>query len=63
MKTCKACSFCGSEPDEPFLICGHPDAGTFGSYLRKEPLDHCPDFSKFEQHPLRNEDGSLKLGK
>ena len=49
------------EPDSG-LICGHPDAGVFGLTIYSEPLAHCPDFSKFEQHPRRNADGTLKAG-
>ena len=62
MKTCYACSFSYMEPSDAILICGHIDSGTFGKYLRKEPLDHCK-WEKFKQHPLRNENGSLKKGK
>jgi hypothetical protein len=47
------------EPDTD-LTCGHKDAGELGTTIRKEPLNHCPDYSKFEQHPLRNPDGTLK---
>lgn len=57
-KTCFACTHSYMEPDSP-LICGHPDAGTFGLAIRKHPLDHC-GWKKFQQHPLRNADGSLK---
>lgn len=64
-KTCLACAHCGTEPDDPRFICGHKDAGEFGLYLRGltvvQPAKHCgEERSKFEQHPLRNEDGSLK---
>ena len=63
MKTCKACSYCYL--DDWDFICGHPDAkaGVFGDYTYKAIMDngHCgPDRPKFEQHPLRNEDGTLK---
>lgn len=52
------------EPDDSRLICGHKDSGTFGLYLSSmngetKPADHCRG-NKFEQHPLRNRDGSLK---
>lgn len=57
--TCYACTHSYMEPDSG-LICGHKDAGWFGLTIYKEPLDHCPNFCKFEQHPLRNSDGSLK---
>ncbi len=58
-KTCSACSNSYMEPDANYLICGHPDAGVVGKYIKSEPLDHC-GFDKFQQHPLRNADGSLK---
>ena len=60
--SCHACAFSAMGPDDEYLVCGHPDAGSGGSYIRKEPLAHCPGYSKFEQHPLRNPDGSLKQG-
>lgn len=50
------------EPDDD-LTCGHPDAGVVGKYTRVAAGDggHCgPARPKFEQHPLRNSDGSLK---
>jgi hypothetical protein len=50
------------EPDDD-LTCGHPDAGTIGKYVRVAvmPDGHCgPKRPKFEQHPLRNPDGTLK---
>lgn len=64
-KTCLACAHCGTEPDDPRFICGHKDAGEFGVYLRllsnPLPAKHCgDDRAKFEQHPMRNENGSLK---
>lgn len=59
MSKCQACRYSYMEPDSD-LICGHPDAGLFGKTLLREPAEHCTDFSKFEQHPLRNEDGTLK---
>ena len=58
--TCKACTYSGIEPNDMDLACGHPDAGTFGVSLRREPAAHCPDGIKFQQHPLRNPDGTLK---
>lgn len=57
-KNCHACGFAYMEPDSD-LICGHPDAGTFGLSIRQEPLPHC-GWTKFTQHPLRNPDGTLK---
>jgi hypothetical protein len=59
-KCCKACRYSGIEPSDMNLTCGHPDAGVFGLHIWKEPLEHCPDFIKFEQHPGRNPDGTLK---
>lgn len=59
-KNCHACTHSYMEPDAPTLICGHKDAGVFGLFIRSEPLGHCPDYSKFEQHPGRNPDGTLK---
>jgi len=55
------------EPDGP-LTCGHSDAGPFGKSIAwRSPVSprlegkFCgPDATQFEQHPLRNEDGSLK---
>lgn len=55
---CHACTHSYMEPDSG-LICGHRDAGTFGKNIRKEPLEHC-EWNKFQQHPLRNENGTLK---
>lgn len=60
---CQACSHCFMEPDDMNFVCGHPDAGSAGIYLRHAvaPDGHCgPDRTKFEQHPLRNPDGTLK---
>lgn len=61
---CHACAYSGMEPDgPPELICGHDDAGGFGIFTRLAagPGGHCgPDRPKFEQHPLRNSDGSLR---
>lgn len=56
---CFACSHSYMEPDSD-LICGHKDAGGFGKVIRKDNITHCKDADKFEQHPLRNKDGSLK---
>lgn len=61
---CFACKYSGMEPDDPRLICGHPDSGDFGKYLKgplanPTPMEHCKG-EKFEQHPLRNRDGSFK---
>ncbi len=62
---CYACKFSGMEPDDVRLICGHPDSGSFGKYVteglrgKATPLDHCKG-EKFEQHPSRNRDGTLR---
>lgn len=48
------------EPDDD-LTCGHTGAGSFGLYVKnREKFTHCKNFDKFEQHPLRNADGTLK---
>jgi hypothetical protein len=71
MKTnCYACTHSGMEPDgDPRLICYHKDAGTFGKWAEtigtstgaSDVGGHCgPERPKFEQHPHRNADGSLK---
>lgn len=60
-KNCHACAFSYMEPDSD-LVCGHADAGLMGIYTRHASAKggHCgPDRPKFEQHPLRNPDGSL----
>lgn len=65
-KNCKACAHCGSEPDEPYPICKHPDSGTMGLYVGNgrgpdSAGGHCgPGRTKFEQHPLRTPNGELK---
>lgn len=61
-KNCKACTHSFMEPDDD-LTCGHPDAGVMGIYVQHARAEkgHCgPALPKFEQHPLRNSDGSLK---
>lgn len=63
-KNCRACAYSGLDgPDGPF-VCGHPDSGTYGTVIggyQLTPVEHCgPDHSKFEQHPKRHPDGSLK---
>lgn len=63
MKNCKACKYCGMEPDDMNFICFHSDAGGWGQYTKHtiKETGHCgPELKKFEQHPLRNTDGSLK---
>lgn len=64
-KNCHACRYSYMEPDDD-LTCGHADAGTFGLYTRRAAAQggHCgPSRPKFEQHPLRNVDGTLKGGR
>jgi hypothetical protein len=61
--TCHACAYSFMEPSDMTLTCGHKDSGPFGVYTYKatEKDGHCgPNRSKFEQHPKRNSDGSLK---
>lgn len=60
--TCLACRHCFMEPDDDFC-CGHPDAGPAGTYIRRAAAEggHCgAGLSKFEQHPNRDPDGSLR---
>lgn len=63
-KNCQACRYSGMEPADMNLTCSHPDLTNgkhpFGLHIYREPLDHCPNYSKFEQHPGRNPDGTLK---
>lgn len=59
-KSCRACSHSGMGPDDDYPYCGHPDTGFWGVSLRTEPAAHCPNHSKFEQHPLRLPSGHLK---
>lgn len=60
-KNCHACKYSGMEPADMNLTCFHPDTGSsVGLHIWKEPLEHCPNYSKFEQHPGRNPNGSLK---
>jgi hypothetical protein len=59
---CKACAHSYMEPDDD-LTCGHKDAGSMGTYTKHAaaPGGHCgPARPKFEQHPGRNADGTLK---
>ena len=59
---CYACAHSYMGPGDSELVCGHEDAGIFGRFARRasEERGHCgPDRPKFEQHPLRNPDGSL----
>lgn len=63
MANCRACAHCYMEPDDLNFICGHPDAGSFGTYTHRATAQdgHCgPDHSKFAQHPLRTAEGDLK---
>ncbi len=67
---CRACRFSFMGPNDSLLVCGHPDAGPIGRYTQSirnigtgaaEIEGHCgPARPKFEQHPLRNPDGTLK---
>ena len=62
-KNCAACAHSYMGPGDDELVCGHNAAGMMGKYARvaSEKGGHCgPDRKKFEQHPNRNEDGSLK---
>lgn len=62
-KNCHACAYSFMEPSDMNLTCGHPAAGSFGVYTYRAAAEggHCgPDRLKFKQHPLRNEDGTLK---
>lgn len=69
-KNCWACKHSGIEPDDQRLICGHPDGGPFGKWAEtigtsmgaSDVGGHCgPERSKFEQHPHRNPNGTLKF--
>lgn len=62
-RNCFACAHSFMEPDND-LCCGHDDAGIVGTYTRRAaaPGGHCgPERPKFQQHPLRNPDGTLKM--
>lgn len=54
---CRACKQSYMEPDSG-LICGAVNE-PFGYTIHKEG-EHCDGFKKFEQHPGRNADGTLK---
>lgn len=59
---CQACAHSYMEPDDD-LTCGHKDAGSMGLYTHHAAGvgGHCgPARPKFEQHPGRNPDGTLK---
>lgn len=61
-KNCAACAHSFMEPDDD-LTCGHKDAGPVGIYTRHAAGKggHCgPERPKFEQHPGRNPNGTLK---
>lgn len=58
-RNCRACAHSYMEPDTE-LICGHKFSGSFGTYVHRVPAQHCLDLNKFEQHPHRKTDGSLK---
>lgn len=65
-KNCRACAFSYLDMESGNIVCGHEDSGIFGIYLHsaKAPYregEHCgPNRSKFEQHPMRQENGDLK---
>ncbi len=56
-KNCRACAHSYMEPDSD-LICGAVNP-PFGRTIRTDG-EPCGGFKLFEQHPLRNPDGSLK---
>ena len=61
-KNCAACKYSFMELGNE-LVCGHPDAGMMGKFVRVAIAadGHCgPERPKFEQHPLRKPDGSLR---
>jgi hypothetical protein len=58
-RNCRSCAHSGMEPDDLNLTCFHPDAGTFGQYIRSEPLPHCGSFVKWKPHPRRTPEGGL----
>jgi hypothetical protein len=52
-KNCKMCAYSFMEPDDD-LTCGHPDAGTFGKYVARGPIESCGENRKlFELHLKR----------
>ena len=66
MIDCRACAYCGIEPDDMNFHCSHPATGNiFGLYvdrMRKPGAPCGPDatlFVQFVQHPRRNPDGGL----
>lgn len=73
-KNCLACRYSGMDPGDSGLVCMHSGSGPLGTYLKfdrvvkdqvmtivHKPMGHCgPEFTKFEQHSDRHEDGSLK---
>jgi len=65
-KNCRACRHSYMGPGDDEIVCGHPDAGMMGKYIRHASATdgHCgPLRPKFERHPLRHPDGSLGMGK
>ena len=59
-KNCKSCKFSYMEPCDMNLICGHSDSGQMGLYVLRGPAKHCgPERIKWEQHPMRTENGDL----
>ncbi len=62
-KNCKACRYCFMEPSDMNFTCGHPDAGSMGTYIHHASAadGHCgPELTKFEQHPKRTPEGDLQ---
>lgn len=56
---CRACTHSGMEPSGPaVLICFK--FSSIEQYLQLTPLPEC-GWASFEQHPLRNPDGSFKM--
>jgi hypothetical protein len=55
---CMACKHCYLPPDAGTYVCGLK--GGFGKYYHRSLKEDCPDNVHFEQHPLRNEDGTFK---
>ena len=61
---CRACAYCGIEPDDMNFHCAHPATGSiFGRYIDKMRAVGAacgPDATLFVQPSHRNSDGSLK---
>lgn len=73
-RTCFACAHSSMAPDDDYLVCNNPEAGasqrhkSWGTYMKGRislveggELASCGEEMKFfEQHPRRNQDGTLK---